>query len=67
MKMRDYELEVCEALQHDIFELGGDEWDLDTVYNFWSEWSEMLAAGWLSYEKGDLETLKMAIEHIGEA
>lgn len=58
---KDYELEICKALQHDIIELGGTEWDIDTIYNMWSEWSEMCAAGFLGYIEGDLGLLSNVI------
>lgn len=63
--MKDYELEVCHALQHDLKVLGS-EWDIDVIYNFWAEWSDMLAAGWLGYEQGDIKMLKNVIEIMGD-
>ncbi|MGE7840698.1 hypothetical protein ACQKNX_07895 [Lysinibacillus sp. NPDC093712] len=61
--MKDYELEVCNAIQHDLKKLG-HEWELDWIYSFWNEWSEMLSAGWLGYRQGDLEILKRAIDSV---
>lgn len=61
--MKDYELQVCKAIQHDFKELG-HEWELDWIYKFWSEWSDMLSAGWLGYRQGDLEILENAIELV---
>lgn len=61
--MKDYELKTCEAILRDIKVLGGtEEWDIDTVYNMWSRWSELLSAGWLGYVEGDLGMLENVID-----
>lgn len=61
--MKPYQLEICKAIQHDICELGGkkDEWDIETVYNFWKAWSNELCAGFLGYKQGDFQQLEWAI------
>lgn len=60
--MKDYERDICKSIQHDIYEIGGDLWELETVFNFWLEWSNLLCAGFLGYEKGDIQQLKYAID-----
>ena len=60
--MKDYELRTCEALQHDIKSEFNNDWDIETIYNFWSAWSEYCFAGWLEYTKGDVELLNQVVE-----
>lgn len=65
--MKDYQLRICEALQHDIKELGGgEEWGIDIVYLFWLDWSNKLSASFLDYKQGDFNQLKWAIELLSE-
>lgn len=64
--MKDYQLEICKALQHDIKEISGQEWDINTVHAFWLEWSNCLSAGFLGYKQGDFDQLKWAIDFLSK-
>lgn len=64
--LESYKLEVLKALQTDIYESYGKEIDLNTAYSFWLDYSDLLAASFLGYEKGDIQELNQAIILLSE-
>lgn len=66
IEMSELQLRTCEALQRDITVLGGQEWEINEVYNMWLEWCELCSAQWLNYTEGDTSTLVQVIYCLTE-